>query len=145
MQLFGNPGDWHSLVSGDYYLGYFARSVDNALVLTLLRYGYVPTLLIMAAVVCAAILAVRRSTRSPAALAVVGQLPSLVVVALITQYSMFLWFCVGLAVTWGARRRDTIHRGRYGIPARSGHVGTAAGPNRSTGAADVRETCRWLL
>lgn len=100
VQLFGNPGDWHSLVSGDYYLGYFARSVDNALVLTLLRYGYVPTLLIMAAVVCAALMAVRRSTRSPAALAVVGQLPSLVVVALITQYSMFLWFCVGLAITW---------------------------------------------
>lgn len=100
VQVFGNPGDWHSLVSGDYYLGYFARSVDNALVLTLLRYGYVPTFLIMAAVVCAAWMALRRSTRSPAALAVVGQLPSLVVVALITQYSMFLWFCVGLAITW---------------------------------------------
>lgn len=100
VQVFGNPGDWHSLVSGDYYLGYFARSVDNALVLTLLRYGYVPTFLIMAAVVCAAWMALRLSTRSPAALAVVGQLPSLVVVALITQYSMFLWFCVGLAITW---------------------------------------------
>lgn len=100
VQLFGNPGDWETLVSGDYYLGYFARSVDNALVLTLLRYGYVPTLLIMGAIICAALLAVRRSTRSPAAIAVVGQLPSLVVVALITQYSMFLWFCVGLAVSW---------------------------------------------
>lgn len=109
VQLFGNPGDWHSLVSGDYYLGYFARSVDNALVLTLLRYGYVPTFLIMAAVVCAAWMALRRSTRSPAALAVVGQLPSLVVVALITQYSMFLWFCVGLAITW-ARDADMLQR-----------------------------------
>lgn len=97
---FGNPGAWQSLVTGDYYLGYFARSIDNALVLTLLRYGYVPTLLIMAAVVCVVVLALRRSTRSPAALAVAGQLPSLVVVALITQYSSFFWFCVGLAVTW---------------------------------------------
>ncbi|WP_435749122.1 hypothetical protein [Microbacterium sp. PMB16] len=105
VQLFGNPGDWYSLVSGDYYLGYFARSVDNALVLTLLRYGYVPTLLIMAAIVCAAVMTVRRSTRSPASIAVVGQLPSLFVVALITQYSMFLWFCVGLAITW-ARDAD---------------------------------------
>lgn len=132
VQLFGNPGDWHSLVSGDYYLGYFARSVDNALVLTLLRYGYVPTLLIMAAVVCAALMALRRSTRSPAALAVVGQLPSLVVVALITQYSMFLWFCVGLAITWardaGARpdRADEIFlRDRE----------TTSSPNPTTGAA----------
>lgn len=112
VQVFGNPGDWHSLVSGDYYLGYFARSVDNALVLTLLRYGYVPTFLIMAAVVCAAWMALRRSTRSPAALAVVGQLPSLVVVALITQYSMFLWFCVGLAITWA--RDSTMLRGAGG-------------------------------
>lgn len=112
VQLFGNPGDWQSLVSGDYYLGYFARSIDNALVLTLLRYGYVPTLLIMAAIVCAAVLTVRRSTRSPAAIAIVGQLPSLVVVALITQYSMFLWFCAGLAITW-ARDSDVFvsHRG----------------------------------
>lgn len=119
VQLFGNPGDWHSLVSGDYYLGYFARSVDNALVLTLLRYGYVPTLLIMAAVVCAAVMAWKRSTRSPASLAVVGQLPSLVVVALITQYSMFLWFCVGLAITW-ARDSDALR----GAPGASSEVGS---------------------
>lgn len=120
VRFFGNPGEWQSLVSGDYYLGYFARSVDNALVLTLLRYGYVPTLLIMAAVVCAAAMALRRSTRSPAALAVVGQLPSLFVVALITQYSMFLWFCAGLAITW-ARDSDLTHRPhREGIGAVDG-------------------------
>lgn len=112
VRLFGNPGDWQSLVSGDYYLGYFARSIDNALVLTLLRYGYVPTFLIMAVIVCAAVMTVRRSTRSPAAIAILGQLPSLVVVALITQYSMFLWFCAGLAITW-ARDSDVFraHRG----------------------------------
>lgn len=106
---FGNPGEWQSLVAGDYYLGYFARSVDNALVLTLLRYGWIPTFVIMAAIVCVIVIALRRSQRSPAALAVVGQLPSLVVVALITQYSLFLWFCVGLAVTW-ARDADLLDR-----------------------------------
>lgn len=115
VQLFGNPGDWYSLVSGDYYLGYFARSVDNALVLTLLRYGYIPTLLIMAALIAAAVMSVRRTTRSPASLAVVGQLPSLFVVALITQYSMFLWFCVGLAITW-AYDADLLRRGREREP-----------------------------
>lgn len=132
VQVFGNPGDWHSLVSGDYYLGYFARSVDNALVLTLLRYGYVPTLLIMAAVVCAALMAVRRSTRSPAALAVVGQLPSLVVVALITQYSMFLWFCVGLAITWA---RDAAARSAPGEDAFLREVPTASSPRLAARAA----------
>ncbi|WP_292787529.1 MULTISPECIES: hypothetical protein [unclassified Microbacterium] len=136
VQLFGNPGDWHSLVSGDYYLGYFARSVDNALVLTLLRYGYVPTLLIMAAVVCAALLAVRRSTRSPAALAVVGQLPSLVVVALITQYSMFLWFCVGLAVTWA---RDAGTRSTAADTAFLRDLDTSA-PPPTPAAPQVRQT-----
>ncbi|MEV8250223.1 hypothetical protein AB0O87_04740 [Microbacterium sp. NPDC076768] len=115
VQLFGNPGDWYSLVSGDYYLGYFARSIDNALVLTLLRYGYIPTLLIMAALIAAAVMSVRRTTRSPASLAVVGQLPSLFVVALITQYSMFLWFCVGLAITW-AYDADLLRRGREREP-----------------------------
>ena len=124
VQVFGNPGDWHSLVSGDYYLGYFARSVDNALVLTLLRYGYVPTFLIMAAVVCAAWMALRRSTRSPAALAVVGQLPSLVVVALITQYSMFLWFCVGLAITWA---RDSVALRGAGEQATHVDIGASEG------------------
>lgn len=108
---FGNPGEWQSLVSGDYYLGFFARSVDNALVLTLLRYGWIPTAVVMAAIVCVIIVAVRRSERSPAALAVVGQLPSLFVVALITQYSLFLWFCVGLAITW-ARDSDLADRSR---------------------------------
>ena len=137
VQLFGNPGDWHSLVSGDYYLGYFARSVDNALVLTLLRYGYVPTLLIMAAVVCAALMAVRRSTRSPAALAVVGQLPSLVVVALITQYSMFLWFCVGLAVTWA---RDAGTRSTTAEEAFLRDLGTASPPATTGPAPQVRQT-----
>ncbi|NJI58392.1 hypothetical protein HCX50_02990 [Microbacterium oxydans] len=131
VQVFGNPGDWHSLVSGDYYLGYFARSVDNALVLTLLRYGYVPTFLIMAAVVCAAWMALRRSTRSPAALAVVGQLPSLVVVALITQYSMFLWFCVGLAITWA---RDSAMLGGADDEAAGVDIGPPEGLRLPQGA-----------
>lgn len=100
VRLFGSPGDWQTLVSGDQYLGYFARSIDNALLVILLRLGWIPTVLLMGAVVCAALMALRRSTRNPAALAVVGQMPSLVVVALITQYGMLLWFCVGLALSW---------------------------------------------
>jgi hypothetical protein len=102
VEMFGSPGDWQSRVVGDQYLGYFARSIDNALLLILLRVGWVPTALLIGALICAAIAALRRKTRNPAALAVVGQLPSLVVVALITQYGMYLWFCIGLAVAWAS-------------------------------------------
>lgn len=124
VRLFGNAGHWQNLVSGDHYLGYFARSIDNALLVMLMRFGYVPTFLVLGALACAVLMAVRRRTRNPAALAVVGQLPSLVVVALITQYGMFLWFCVGLAVSWwGSERREPQEeaigsvRGRVPAPA----------------------------
>ncbi|MGO2585605.1 MAG: hypothetical protein ACTH9F_09715, partial [Brachybacterium tyrofermentans] len=79
--------------------------IDNALMLMLLRYGAIPTLLLLATITCVVLLVARQVGRNPAALAVVGQLPSLVVVALITQYGTFLWFCVGLAIGWGPVHR----------------------------------------
>ena len=106
VELFGNPGHWESLVWGDQYLGYFARSTDNALLSIMLRVGYVPTFLLVAAIACAVIMVFRRQRRSPAAIAVAGQLPSLVVVAMITQYGTFFWFCVGLAVASGMSEED---------------------------------------
>lgn len=105
VEAFGNPGAWETLISGDYYLGHFARSIDNAVVLMLLRFGYVPTILLISVLACAVLLVFRPSQRNPAAIAVAGQLPSLVAVALITQYGMFLWFCVGLAVSWACQMR----------------------------------------
>lgn len=110
VDLMGNAGPWQSLVSGDFYLGYFARSIDNALMLALLRYGVVPTVVAFAVMVSAAALTLRRSSRSPAAIAVLGQLPSLVVVALITQYGALLWFTVGLALAWHGRTHDGYGR-----------------------------------
>lgn len=106
VHLFGNPGEWQTLVTGDFYLGYFARSIDNALMLSLLRYGAVPAILAFGVIVIAALLILRREGRSPAAVAVAGQLPSLVVVALITQYGALLWFCVGLALAWRGGRQS---------------------------------------
>ncbi|MBP2409924.1 hypothetical protein [Brachybacterium fresconis] len=102
VDLFGNAGDWATLVSGDFYLGYFERSVDNALLSILLRIGYVPTFLLIVVIFCAVLMMVRRQERSAGAIAVAGQMPSLVVVAMITQYGTFFWFCVGLAITSGA-------------------------------------------
>lgn len=98
VDLFGNAGDWDTLVSGEYYLGFFGDSVDNALLSTMLKIGYAPTLLLIATITCAVLMVFRREGRSSAAIAMVGQLPSLLVVAMITQYGTFLWFCVGLAV-----------------------------------------------
>lgn len=107
VELFGNAGDWDTLVSGDFYLGYFGRSVDNALLSIMLKIGYVPTFLLLVVIICAVLGVLRRERRSAAAIAVAGQLPSLVVVAMITQYGTFLWFCVGLAIAsgtaWSAR------------------------------------------
>lgn len=124
----GGAGAWESLIVDGQYLGYFARSVDNAIVSILLRFGWLPTALLFMVVVGAILMSIRRS-RSAAAVALVGQVPSLFVVALITQYGMFYWFTVGLAVAWAAlpaaeptgseqadlRARSTIERGRMGI------------------------------
>ncbi|MFL0457508.1 hypothetical protein ACH0CV_09225 [Brachybacterium paraconglomeratum] len=101
VKAFGDAGEWQTLVAGDHYLGFFADSVDNALLLALLRYGLVPTLLMSLVIITPVVLLLRRQWRSPAAIAVACQLPSLVVVALITQYGVAFWFCIGLAVAWG--------------------------------------------
>lgn len=120
VEVFGNAGEWRSLVSGDTYLGFFADSVDNSLVLALLRYGLVPTLLMSVVIACSAVMFLRRHRRSPAAIAVACQLPSLVVVALITQYADALWFCVGLALTWGAMALGEEAPDAVALPGRDG-------------------------
>lgn len=116
VKLFGNPGEWQTLVTGDYYLGYFARSIDNSLILMLLRFGYVPTALLIGVLLCLVARLLKRGRRSPAALAVACQLPSLVVVALITQYGMLLWFCVGLAISWPANVSPEGRSADYSVP-----------------------------
>ena len=78
-------------------------------------------------IVCAVATTARRQTRSPAGLAVVGQLPSLVVVALITQYGMLLWFCVGLALTWAQQLR-TAESATLSVEASAAVQGTVLQP-----------------
>lgn len=79
----------------DYYAGY--RSIDSALILTGLRHGLVPLLILaLALVFCAWIVFTGRG--SPAAVAVLSQVPALATVALITQYANFFWFMAGVAV-----------------------------------------------
>ena len=93
-------------VHGD-YLGSFARSIDNALLVTAMRVGWAPTLLLIAALLCATLPILKRGRANAASIAVAAQLPGLFAVAFITQYSTFFWFAAGLAVSLNvaARRR----------------------------------------
>lgn len=78
------------------YFGNF-RSIDSQLILTGLSAG----VLVLSAVIIAliiAILLVLTGRASAATIAVVAQIPALMTTALITQYAIFLWFVVGLAV-----------------------------------------------
>lgn len=100
VKVWGSAGDWSGLVSGGDYLGAYARSVDNGFLLTAMRYGWVPLLLIVFILGWVVVTAVRRSTTNPAAIAVAAQIPGFFTVAFITQFGMFFWFLVGLAVAW---------------------------------------------
>lgn len=98
VHLIGGATGWEDLVVGDVYLGSFTASTDNAFISVLLRYGYLPTAALFAALAGAVIFAIRTQRMSPAAVAIVAQLPGLFAVAFITQYGVLLWFVVGVAV-----------------------------------------------
>lgn len=99
VRFIGGASGWEDLVVGDVYLGSFTASTDNAFISVLLRYGYLPTAALFAAYAGAVALAIRAKRMSPAAVAIVAQLPGLFAVAFITQYGILLWFVVGLAVS----------------------------------------------
>lgn len=116
VQLFGSAGDWQGRIEGGVYLGTFARSVDNTMLLIALRFGWVPVLLVSALLVVL-VLNLLRGRTNPATIAVVCQLPALFAVALITQFGSFLWFLAGLAVAWSAMQDDAAAmRGRLDQP-----------------------------
>ena len=110
VQWLGGAGDWKSLIVGDDYLGYFARSIDNAVMLALLQFGYLPTAVLFASYLSTVVLVLRPGRMNAAGIAIIAQLPSLWVVALITQYGMMLWFCIGLALTWAVKAQQQRDR-----------------------------------
>lgn len=114
VRLLGRAGDWSGRTVDGVYLGYFADSIDNTLLLIALRFGWIPTVLAMAMFVAVFVGMLRRRTH-PAAIAVVSQIPALFAVALITQFGMFLWFLVGLSVAWWANEEseEAIGSGRW--------------------------------
>jgi hypothetical protein len=96
------------VVIGGQYLGYYANSIDNALLVVALRAGWIPTILLAVAIIGSIVPLLRRGGASPANIAVATQLPSLFTVAFITQYGMFFWFMVGLAVASELARRHAV-------------------------------------
>ena len=96
MSPFGLSSEFRISASRQVSIGDFG-SIDNALLLFGLIYGWVPLVLILATLLAAIGYTLRRRA-TPAVLAVVAQLPAMVTVALITQYANMLWFAVGLAV-----------------------------------------------
>jgi hypothetical protein len=73
------------------------QSVDNALLLLGLTYGWVPMVVVLAGLLAAVGCVLARWVTAPT-IALVAQIPALATVALITQYSTVTWFVAGLAV-----------------------------------------------
>lgn len=110
VQPFGTAGDWSDRLVDGVYLGGFADSVDNTLLLIALRFGWVPTFVVIAVFVAIVLSMVQRGP-NPASIAVAAQLPALLAVALITQFGMYLWFLAGLSVAWSIASGGDARRG----------------------------------
>lgn len=86
-------------------------SIDSAVLLVGLDYGWVPMALIVVLLAGALWWLVSGRATAPT-IAVVAQIPALLTVALITQYSTLLWFVAGLAVFSQATARQESARER---------------------------------
>lgn len=109
--VFGAAPNFRGATISGTYLGMFANSTDNAVLLTGLRLGWVGLAAFALALLLAVLPLVLPHRATPATVAVAAQLPTLFVVALITQYAMYFWFLTGLAVAWDAQRRCVVRHG----------------------------------
>lgn len=100
---------------GRVYYGGF-RSIDSELLLAGMLYGWL-VLGLLVAVVGLLVAMVLRGRATAPAIAVVAHVPALATVALITQYHLFFWFVLGLAVasTAGSVSRPAKGHSAVGI------------------------------
>jgi hypothetical protein len=105
MSVLGVSPSAHRNSAGDLLFGRF-HSIDSALLLLGLTYGLL-AMGVVVALFIAGITTVLRGAAVPATVAVVAQLPTVMTVALITQYGMALWFFTGLAVSSQALREPS--------------------------------------
>lgn len=78
-------------------------SIDNAPLLLALTEGLLPTIVLLGGLF-AFVLAYGRGRAGPATIGIVGQIPALLTVALITQWAVLLFFVAGMAGTELSRR-----------------------------------------
>jgi len=95
--------------AGGRFFGAF-RSIDSALILLGLTYGWIP-LVIVALLLVGALGAVLTGHGRAPTVAVVAQLPAFITVALITQYASVAWFIAGLAVFAQSVAREPMASG----------------------------------
>ncbi|MGP5226455.1 MULTISPECIES: hypothetical protein [Micrococcaceae] len=101
----GIASNWSVLPNGKTYYGTF-QSIDSEMVLTALRFGFLPLLFLLFGLsMC--VWTVVRGRATPASVALLGQIPGLATVALITQYATFVWFVAGLAVATSCLRQSS--------------------------------------
>jgi len=81
---------------GSVYIGGF-RSIDNQLLILALNFGWLMICLVIALMFVAALALVSGRGSTPCA-AIMAHVPALATVALITQYAVFFWFVLGMAV-----------------------------------------------
>ena len=113
MAAFGTASNYGVSTTNVVSIGPFG-SIDNAVLLFGLLYGYIPLLVPAIGLVAGGIYILRRRA-TPAVIAVVTQIPSFVTVALITQYSAMVWFAAGLAVSTQVRANRRDHARRLGL------------------------------
>ncbi len=112
MSVLGLSPAVHKTATGELLVGNF-RSVDNALILLGLTYGWVALLVAALLLLGALVLVLARQATAPT-IAVVAQIPAFVTVALITQYAVMVWFMIGLALSAQAARAEAIGGGASG-------------------------------
>lgn len=97
IQPLGLARNFNVSTTSEVSIGEFG-SIDNAMLLFGLTYGWIPAVLVVVAFAAAVVVTLRRRA-TPPVIAVVAQLPAFVTVALITQYEAVAWFAIGLAVS----------------------------------------------
>jgi hypothetical protein len=105
MRALGFSSAFYRSPTGEVYFGSF-RSIDSALILQGLTYGWVSLLFALLLLAAGALAVVTRRASAPT-IALVAQIPAFATVALITQYSTMVWFVGGLAVFAHAARRPS--------------------------------------
>jgi hypothetical protein len=106
------------------------HSIDNALLLFGLTYGWVPMVVVLAGLLAAVGCVLVRWVTAPT-IALVAQIPAFATVALITQYSTVTWFVAGLAVF----SQSVLREQKY--PPETGDAAPPVSPNSAESSPEM--------